>query len=187
MTVTIFGLELSKLVLPDFCTNRSARNRYFKLSALLWASNQEKPNVKNETRSDHRVPNFGLRIGRTSLKTNRASSALEPSERTFTRAVAGLAPGLPSDRMLGLPRQEPETPQEGSIRQLARTNEVMRKCFDGLTSVADLDDFLGQMMAAMTRQLGAVVSTLRMRDFEQNSLALEFVFQDGQVMAPGEA
>ena len=42
-------------------------------------------------------------------------------------------------------------------------------------------------MAAMTRQLGAIASTLRMRNFEQNSLTLEFVFQDGRVMAPGEA
>jgi len=63
----------------------------------------------------------------------------------------------------------------------------MRKCLDGLTSVAELDDFLGQMMAAMTRQLGAVSSTLRMRNFEQNTLPLELVFQDGRVMTPGEA
>ena len=71
--------------------------------------------------------------------------------------------------------------------QLTRANEVMRRCFNGLSSVADLDDFLGQMMAAMTRQLGAVASTLRMRNFEQNTLPLEFVFQDGRVMSTGEA
>jgi signal transduction histidine kinase len=63
----------------------------------------------------------------------------------------------------------------------------MRKCLDGLTSVAELDDFLGQMMAAMTRQLGAASSTLRMRNFEQNTLPLELVFQDGRVMTPAEA
>jgi signal transduction histidine kinase len=40
---------------------------------------------------------------------------------------------------------------------------------------------------AMTRQLGAVSSTLRIRNFEQNSLPLEFVFQDGRLMPPGEA
>jgi len=80
--------------------------------------------------------------------------------------------------------------------QLTRANEVMRRCFNGLSSVADLDDFLGQMMAAMTRQLSAVASTLRMRNFEQNTLPerqvapalpLEFVFQDGRVMSTGEA
>ena len=64
---------------------------------------------------------------------------------------------------------------------------AIRKCLDGLTWVAELDDFLGQMMVAITRQLGAVSSTLRMRDFEQNTLQLQFVFQDGQLMAPGEA
>jgi signal transduction histidine kinase len=39
----------------------------------------------------------------------------------------------------------------------------------------------------MTRQLGAVSSTLRVRNFEQNTLALELVFQDGRVMSPVEA
>jgi hypothetical protein len=63
----------------------------------------------------------------------------------------------------------------------------MRRCLDRLTSVAELDDFLGQMLAAMTRQLGAVASTLRLRNFEQSSLTLEFVFQEDQVMSPGEA
>ena len=36
-------------------------------------------------------------------------------------------------------------------------------------------------MVAMTRQLGAVSSTLRMRNFEQNTLPLELVFQNGRV------
>ena len=89
--------------------------------------------------------------------------------------------------MLELSRHVLETPQKGSTTELTRANEAMRKCLDGLTSVAELDDFLGQMMAAMTRQLGAVSSTLRMRDFEQNTLQLQFVFQDGRLMAPGEA
>jgi signal transduction histidine kinase len=53
--------------------------------------------------------------------------------------------------------------------------------------VADLDDFLGQMLATMTRQLGAVASTLRIRNFEQDTLPLAFVFQGGRVMAPAEA
>jgi GAF domain-containing protein len=53
--------------------------------------------------------------------------------------------------------------------------------------VPDLDDFLGQVMAAMTRQLGALSSTLRVRNFEQHTMALEIVFQDGRVMSPAEA
>src|SRR5258708_11455806 len=70
---------------------------------------------------------------------------------------------------------------------MTRGNEAMRKCLDGLSSVDELDDFLGEMVATMTRQLGAISSTLRMRDFEQNTLQLQFVFQDGRLMAPGEA
>lgn len=52
---------------------------------------------------------------------------------------------------------------------------------------AALDDFLGQVMAGITRQLGAVSSTLRLCQVEQKRLTLEFVFQDGRVMSPAEA
>jgi signal transduction histidine kinase len=125
MTVTIFGLKLSKLVLPDFCTNRSARNRYFKLSVLLWVSNQEKPKVMDETLSEQRVANLGLRIGRTSLKANRGSSALEPSERTFTRAVAGLAPELASTaRQAGI--------LEGRDRLAREIHDSLAQSFAGI-------------------------------------------------------
>jgi signal transduction histidine kinase len=71
--------------------------------------------------------------------------------------------------------------------ELAKANEALRRCLDALASVPELDEFLGQVMAAITRQLGAVSSTLRMRNFEQNTLKLEFVFQDGRVMTPDEA
>ena len=71
--------------------------------------------------------------------------------------------------------------------ELAKANEALRECLDALASVPELDDFLGQVMAAITRQLGAVSSTLRVRNFEQNTLPLELVFQDGRVMTPDEA
>jgi PAS domain S-box-containing protein len=71
--------------------------------------------------------------------------------------------------------------------ELAKANEALRGCLDALASVPELDDFLGQVMVAITRQLGAVSSTLRVRSFEQNTLTLEFVFQDGRVMTPDEA
>jgi PAS domain S-box-containing protein len=71
--------------------------------------------------------------------------------------------------------------------QLGRANEALRGGLDALASVRELDDFLGQVMATMTRQLGAVSSTLRVRNFEQNTLPLELVFQDGRVMSPDEA
>ena len=71
--------------------------------------------------------------------------------------------------------------------ELARANEALRGCLDALASVPELDDFLGQVMVAITQQLGAVSSTLRVRNFEQNTMPLELVFQDGRVMTADEA
>jgi PAS domain S-box-containing protein len=70
---------------------------------------------------------------------------------------------------------------------LAKANEALRGCLDALASVPELDDFLGQVMAAITNQLCAVSSTLRLCNFEKNILSLELVFQDGRVMSPAEA
>src|SRR5208337_5072833 len=71
--------------------------------------------------------------------------------------------------------------------ELAKANEALRGCLDALASVPELDDFLGQVMAAISRQLGAASSTLRMLNLEQNTLTLELLFQDGRVMSPAEA
>ena len=71
--------------------------------------------------------------------------------------------------------------------ELAKANEALRECLDALASVPELDEFLGQVMAAMTRQLGAASSVLRLCNFEQNVLTLDLVFQDGRVMTPAEA
>jgi len=71
--------------------------------------------------------------------------------------------------------------------ELAKANEALRECLDALASVPELDEFLGQVMAAITRQLGAGSSVLRWRDQQQNCLTLDSVFQDGRVMTPTEA
>src|SRR4029077_871220 len=71
--------------------------------------------------------------------------------------------------------------------ELAKANDALRGCLDALASVPELDDFLGQVMAAITRQLCAVSSTLWMRNYEQNTLTLELLFQEGRVMSPAEA
>src|ERR1700736_4631211 len=71
--------------------------------------------------------------------------------------------------------------------ELAKANEALRGCLDALASVPELDDFLGQVMGAMTRQLCAASSVLRLRNFEKNVLTLDLVFQDGRVMTPAEA
>lgn len=71
--------------------------------------------------------------------------------------------------------------------ELAKANEALLECLDALASVPELDEFLGQVMGAMTRQLGASSSVLRLRNIERNVLTLDLVFQDGRVMTPAEA
>jgi signal transduction histidine kinase len=77
--------------------------------------------------------------------------------------------------------------EQRRLAQLARANEALRVSIDTLAQVPELDDFLGQVMAAITRQLGAGFSTLRMLDPEQNRLTLELVFRDNRVLSPDEA
>src|SRR5258708_40055013 len=69
-------------------------------------------------------------------------------------------------------------------RRLAKANEALRSCLDALASVPELDEFLGQVMAAISRQLGAVSSLVRVLDAEQKSTTLELFFKDGQMMSP---
>jgi signal transduction histidine kinase len=71
--------------------------------------------------------------------------------------------------------------------ELAKANEALRGSLDALAAVPDLDEFLGQVMAAITRQLGAASSVLQLRNFETNCLTVDLVFQDGRVMTPSEA
>jgi PAS domain S-box-containing protein len=71
--------------------------------------------------------------------------------------------------------------------ELAKANDALRGCLDALASVPELDDFIGQVMAATTRQLGASSSTLRVLNSEQDTLMMELVFQDGRVMSAAEA
>ena len=53
--------------------------------------------------------------------------------------------------------------------------------------MSELDDFVGQVMAAITRQLGADSSALRLLNLEQNTVTVELLFQDGRVMSSAEA
>jgi GAF domain-containing protein len=71
--------------------------------------------------------------------------------------------------------------------EMAKANEALRSGLDTLASVPELDEFLGQVTAVITNQLGAVSSTLRLCNVEKNIVSLEFVFQDGRVMSPAEA
>jgi PAS domain S-box-containing protein len=89
-------------------------------------------------------------------------------------------------KQTALAKEREEAARERAA-ELTKANEALRGCLDALAGVPELDEFLGQVMGAMTRQLGAASSVLRMRKFEQNVLTLDLVFQDGRVMTPAEA
>jgi PAS domain S-box-containing protein len=106
-------------------------------------------------------------------------------------AVCGIATDITeskrAEQMQAAIIREREMLAQQRATQLAKANEALRQCLDALASVPELDEFLGQVMAAITRQLGAASSVLRLCNFEKNVLTLDLVFQDGRVMAPAEA
>ena len=73
------------------------------------------------------------------------------------------------------------------IAKLTEANEALRGCLDAIALVPEVDEFLGQVMAATTRQLSASSSALFLRNGESDFLSLDLVFQGGRVMTPAEA
>jgi signal transduction histidine kinase len=71
--------------------------------------------------------------------------------------------------------------------RLARANEALRGCLDMLASVSELDGFLGQVMMAITRQLGAASCMLKVFSARQKCPLFDLLFQDGRVMSPADA
>ena len=108
-------------------------------------------------------------------------------ELEFIGTVMDITDLKRAEEMRAAMARERELFAQQRATELAKANEALRGCLDALASVPELDDFLGQVMAAITRQLGAVSSLLRVRNFEQNTLPVELVFQDGRVMTPDEA
>jgi len=106
-------------------------------------------------------------------------------------AVCGIATDITeskrAEEMQAALAREREMFAQQRAAELGRANEALRGCLDALASVPQLDEFLGQVMAAITRQLGAASSVLRLRNFGQNSLNLDLIFQDDRVMTPAEA
>ena len=106
-------------------------------------------------------------------------------------AICGIATDITESKraeaMQAAIARERELFAQQRATELAKANEALRGCLDALASVPELDDFLGQVMAVITRHLGAVASTLRVLNLKQNTLPLELVFQDGRVMSPDEA
>src|SRR6266404_1513340 len=108
-------------------------------------------------------------------------------ELEFIGTVMDMTDLKRAEEMRAAMARERELFAQQRATQLAKANEALRGCLDGLASVPELDEFLGQVMAAITRQLGAVSSMLRVRNFERNCLTVDLVYQDDRVMAPAEA
>jgi predicted ATPase/signal transduction histidine kinase/PAS domain-containing protein len=108
-------------------------------------------------------------------------------ELEFIGTVMDITDLKRAEEMRAAMARERELFAQQRATQFARANEALRGCLDTLASVPELDEFLGQVTAAITGQLGAVSSTLRLCNVEKNILSLEFLFQDGRVMSPAEA
>src|SRR6202043_3337551 len=108
-------------------------------------------------------------------------------ELEFIGTVMDITDLKRTEEMRAAMARERELFAQQRATELAKANEALRGCLDALASVPELDDFLGQVVGAMTRQLGAASSLLRLRNFEKNVLTLDLVFQDGRVMTPDEA
>src|ERR1700732_1179646 len=108
-------------------------------------------------------------------------------ELEFIGTVMDITDLKRTEEMRAAMASERELYAQQRATELAKANEALRKCLDALASVPELDEFLGQVMATITRQLGAVSSLLRVRNFEQNTLPVELVFQNGRVITPDEA
>jgi signal transduction histidine kinase len=100
-------------------------------------------------------------------------------------ALAFLRKPVAKGALLRLVQMALESAKHAS--QLAKANEVLRGCLDSLASVPVLDEFLGQVMTAMTSHLGAVSCVLKVFCAEQRRPLLDLLLQDGRVMSPAEA
>jgi len=71
--------------------------------------------------------------------------------------------------------------------ELRKANEALRGCLNALASVPELDEYLGRVVAAITRQLGARGGALWLYDFEQNTARVEFLYHEDDLSACYEA
>jgi predicted ATPase/signal transduction histidine kinase len=77
--------------------------------------------------------------------------------------------------------RERETFAQQRVAQLAKANAALRGLLDELASVPQLDEFIGQVMAATTGQLGAASSVLALVRPDDQTMVPELMYQDGRV------
>ena len=105
----------------------------------------------------------------------------------FSAVIVDITERKQAEEMQIAIAHERETLMRQRAADLAKANEALRSCLDALASVPELDAFIGQVMATITRQLGAVSSNLRVLDPGQKKMRIELLFQDGSVMSPADA
>jgi len=126
------------------------------------------------------VPNASTELV---IENNRKIGAILVLHRPRRASV----PTITTEELQAVLAREREMFAEQRMSELTKANDALRGCLDALASVPELDELLGQVMAAITRQLGAASSVLRLRNFEQDCLTVDLVFQDGRIMTPAEA
>jgi PAS domain S-box-containing protein len=140
---------------------------------------------KRDFEYDYRIV---LPDGSTKFLRSVGQALVNPSgELEFIGTAMDITDLKRAEEMRAAMARERELFAQQRATELAKANEALRGCLDALASVPELDDYLGQVMATITRQLGAVSSLLRVRNFEQNTLPVELVYQNGRVMTPDEA
>jgi predicted ATPase/signal transduction histidine kinase len=82
--------------------------------------------------------------------------------------------------------RERETFAQQRVAQLAKANAALRGSLDQLASVPQLDEFIGQVMAAITGQLGAVSSSLSLFGPDDQTMRLELIYEGGRVRSLDE-
>ncbi|XGV94758.1 MAG: GAF domain-containing protein [Leptolyngbya sp. BL-A-14] len=81
-------------------------------------------------------------------------------------------------KQAAIAREQEKAAQERAAK-LAQANEVLRASAESLTSAEDLDSFLGHVLLAITRQMGARSSTVWLYDWSARVSHLKFVVEDG--------
>jgi signal transduction histidine kinase len=114
---------------------------------------------------------------------NRTIGAVLVLHRTRRKSV----PTITAEEMRTVLAREREISARQRTIELAKANQVLQGSLDALASVPELDELLGHTITAITRQLSAVSSVLRLRDFDRNCLVIDLVFEDGRVITPVEA
>src|SRR6202007_365626 len=111
---------------------------------------------KRDFESDYRIvlPDRSIKFLRSV-----GEAQVNPSgELEFIGTVMDITDLKRAEEMRAAMARERELFAQQRATELAKANEALRGCLDALASVPELDDFLGQVVGAMTRQLGAASS-----------------------------